>query len=218
GAHCTHDMLAKGGVNDGNAQVVSTLIKTYVCPSDPGHPKGDPMTTPYAVSEAYAETTGRRGNYLFSSFKATDYTAPYASGSALAGMFGNNRSARFADVTDGLSTTLMVGESKQRGCSDYYGPRWGSGTHTSVHGHVADTFHHINYPCAGDPNCYCSTHYPTSDPRSRLSYAWTFGSYHAGGANFVMGDGSVRFLLDAMPFPVFQGMASIHGGEVLPDP
>jgi prepilin-type N-terminal cleavage/methylation domain-containing protein len=78
GAHCTHDMLARGGVNAGNAQVVSTLVKTYVCPADPGHPRGHPMTTPYEVSEAYAETTGRRGNYLFSSYWETDYSAPYS--------------------------------------------------------------------------------------------------------------------------------------------
>jgi prepilin-type N-terminal cleavage/methylation domain-containing protein/prepilin-type processing-associated H-X9-DG protein len=218
GSHCTHDMLAQGGVNANNAAVVGTLVKVYVCPSDPGdNPQGDPVTTPYAVSEAYAETTGRRGNYQFSTYRGTDYSAPYSPGSPASGMFGNNAAARFADVTDGLSTTLMVGEAKQRGCSDYYGPRWGSGTHTTVHAHVADTFHHINYPCAGDPNCYCGTHYPWSDPRSRLSYAWTFGSYHPGGANFVMGDGSVRFLLDTMAFPIFQGMASINGGEVIPE-
>ena len=215
GSHCTHDMLANGGVSAGNAQVVGTRVESYVCPSDPGHPLGDPVTTPYTVSEAYAETTGRRGNYLFSTYRDTDYSAPYAPGGSTAGMFGNNGAPRFGDVTDGLSNTLMVGESKQRGCSDYYGPRWGSGTHTAVHGHVADTFHHINYPCAGDPNCYCSIHYPFPDPRAYLSYAWTFGSYHAGGANFVLGDGSVRFLRETMAFPIFQGMATIQGGEII---
>jgi prepilin-type processing-associated H-X9-DG protein len=215
GANCNRGMLARGGVNAGNARVVSTLIKIYVCPSDPGHQRGDPVTTPYEASDAYAETTGRRSNYLFSSFRGHDYSPPYQSGSFDAGMFGNNGAARFSDVTDGLSNTLMVGESRQRGCNDYYGPRWGSGTHTSVHGHVIGPDHHINYPCGADPNCRCGS-LPPSDPRSLLQYAWGFGSYHPRGANFVLGDGSVRFLPDSMSFPILQAMATIHGGEVIP--
>ena len=42
-----------------------------------------------------------------------------------------------------------------------------------------------------------------------------FGSWHTGGANFVLGDGSVRFLTNSMAFSIFQGMCSIQGGEVI---
>src|SRR5262249_297818 len=136
GAMCTHDMLANGGVNANNADVVSTYLRVFTCPTDPGHPH-NPQTTPYSSSQAYAETTGRRTNHLLSSYRTHDYSAPYAAGDVHSGMFGNNGAARFADVTDGLSNTLMVGESRQQGCSNSYGPRWGSGTHTAVHGHVA---------------------------------------------------------------------------------
>jgi prepilin-type processing-associated H-X9-DG protein len=48
-------------------------------------------------------------------------------------------------------------------------------------------------------------------------YAWGFGSYHTGGANFVFCDGSVRFLKDSMVFATFQGMCTINGGEVASD-
>jgi prepilin-type N-terminal cleavage/methylation domain-containing protein/prepilin-type processing-associated H-X9-DG protein len=215
GAACSRSMLANGGVNANNAAVVSAKIEIHLCPTDPGHPKGPVTTTPYSTSDAYAETTGRRTNYLFSSYRGHDYTVPYKANTAGAGMFGNNGAARFLDVIDGLSNTLMVGESRQRGCSDYYGPRWGSGTHTAVHGHVADTYHQINYPCGGDPNCRCGS-LPASDPRAGLQYAWGFGSWHSGGANFVFGDGSVHFLSDGTPLAVLQALASINGGEPTP--
>ena len=42
----------------------------------------------------------------------------------------------------------MVGESRQQGVSTSYGPRWGSGTHTSVMGLITtgDVWTAINYP------------------------------------------------------------------------
>jgi prepilin-type processing-associated H-X9-DG protein len=81
-----------------------------------------------------------------------------------------------------------------------------------VHGYVPDYRFHINYPAGGDAICGS---YPQSDRRFFLQYAWGFGSWHAGGANFVMGDGSVHFLPNSMSFPIFQGMCSIRGGEVI---
>jgi prepilin-type processing-associated H-X9-DG protein len=40
-------------------------------------------------------------------------------------------------------------------------------------------------------------------------------SYHPGGANVVMCDGSVRFAKDSVSRQVWQGLASRAGGEVL---
>src|SRR5262249_12885600 len=112
----------------------------------------------------------------------------------------------------GLSNTIAVGESRQEQCSSSFGPRWGSGTHTAVHGYVPDYRFHINYPCGGDPICGSL---PPSKPRYKPQYAWGFGSWHTSGANFVFGDGSVKFLPDSMAFPVFQAMVSINRGEVI---
>jgi prepilin-type N-terminal cleavage/methylation domain-containing protein/prepilin-type processing-associated H-X9-DG protein len=196
------------GVNGtSNAAVVGTQIKIYECPSDVGHPDNPQNTGGYW---AYAETNGRRSNYLFNCYLATDYTPDYSPARYDAGMFGTNGAARLTDVTDGLSNTIAVGEARQRQSNDAFGPRWGSGTHTSVHGYVPDYQFHINYPWGrlvdGDaPN----------DPHAPLQYAWGFGSWHDSGANFVFGDGSVHFLPNSMSFPLFQGMCSIHGGETI---
>jgi prepilin-type N-terminal cleavage/methylation domain-containing protein/prepilin-type processing-associated H-X9-DG protein len=42
-----------------------------------------------------------------------------------------------------------------------------------------------------------------------------FRSLHPGGCNFLFGDGSVRFLKNTISPPVYQGVATIKGGEVL---
>jgi prepilin-type processing-associated H-X9-DG protein len=112
-------------------------------------------------------------------------------------------------IHDGTSNTILVGEARQAMCNIYYGGRWGAGVHTSVHGYVPDARFHINYPAGSDKSiCF------DSDPRTQiLQYAWGFGSWHPGGANFVFADGSVHFLPDAMSFPIFQALTTINGGE-----
>jgi len=191
-----------GVIGTTNAAVVATPIPTYTCPSDtvpaPVDNNSNPTYGPYA-------STGARSNYLFSTADCDDYTGPYVSGSPRAGMFGINGAARFTEVHDGLSNTIMVGESRQKGISSSYGPRWGSGTHTSVTGLVypADPWTAINYPYS---------------PTSRLQYAWVFGSWHQGGANFVFGDGSVHFLTDSLPVATLYALATINGDEVISPP
>jgi prepilin-type N-terminal cleavage/methylation domain-containing protein/prepilin-type processing-associated H-X9-DG protein len=186
-----------------NEAVVATPIPTYTCPSDtvpaPVDSNSNPPYGPYA-------STGARSNYLFSTADCDDYTGPYVASNNGAGMFGINGAARFTEVHDGLSNTLMVGESRQKGVSSSYGPRWGSGTHTSVTGLVypGDPWTAINYPYS-----------PTSSGiTARLQYAWVFGSWHQGGANFVFGDGSVHFLSDSIPVATLYALATINGGEV----
>jgi prepilin-type processing-associated H-X9-DG protein len=53
-----------------------------------------------------------------------------------------------------------------------------------------------------------------TDSRGILQDAGGFGSWHAGGANFLFLDGTVHFLTDALPFGTFEALNSINGGEV----
>jgi prepilin-type N-terminal cleavage/methylation domain-containing protein/prepilin-type processing-associated H-X9-DG protein len=189
-----------GTTNEG---VVATHIPTYTCPSDTVPATVDSNSNPNYGPYA---STGARSNYLFSTADCDDYSAPYVWSNAGAGMFGINGAARFTEVHDGLSNTLMVGESRQKGVSSSYGPRWGSGTHTSVTGLV--------YP--GDP--WTAINYPYSPTASgitaQLQYAWVFGSWHQGGANFVFGDGSVHFLSNSLPVATLYALATSNGGEI----
>jgi prepilin-type processing-associated H-X9-DG protein len=40
-------------------------------------------------------------------------------------------------------------------------------------------------------------------------------SHHAGGANFFLGDGSVRFIRDTIPLATYRALASRNGGETI---
>jgi prepilin-type processing-associated H-X9-DG protein/prepilin-type N-terminal cleavage/methylation domain-containing protein len=196
-----------------NEAVVGTYVKIYTCPSDVNPPPVDN----YSLSGGYWAYSGpkqRRSNYLFNCYFATDYTSSYTPSSKYAGAFGTNGAASIPAIHDGTSNTIAIGEARQQMCSSYFGPRWGSGVHTSVHGYVPDYRFHINYPAGSDHSlCY------SSDPRiQRLQYAWGFGSWHTGGANFLFCDGHVRFLPDSMAFPVFQALCSIDGGETVSVP
>jgi prepilin-type N-terminal cleavage/methylation domain-containing protein/prepilin-type processing-associated H-X9-DG protein len=190
-----------------NVDVVGTYIKVYQCPSDPQNPG---LIYNTAGTGPYAETNGRLSNYLFSCYLATDYTPDWQAFRWDAGMFGTNSACSFDMVKDGLSSTIAVGEARQEMVSSSFAPRWGSGTHTAVHGYVGDYTFAINYP-------YGRNIWGEGPPYADLQYAWGFGSWHPNGANFLFGDGSTHFLRDDMLFSVFQGMCSINGGEAIPE-
>jgi prepilin-type processing-associated H-X9-DG protein len=201
-----------GGAAQTNADVVGTYLKVYSCAGDDtppqavwdnGHPPdytADPPITLLVWWHSYSRQNARRSNYLFASYKDTDATPRYPAG-PVSGAFGTNGAACLAAVTDGLSNSIAVGESKQQHTETVYGPYWGGGTNTCCHGIVTDEQWHINYRAGG--------------PGKLLQNPWGFGSWHTGGANFLYCDGSVHFLADAVPFATFQALNSINGAELV---
>jgi len=196
------------GTSNVNQPVFSTNISIYTCP-------GDKVPSPVVVSNAnvstdfYERNSVARSNYLFNTGNTTDYDANYDNVSITSrGVFGNNGSASipFVSSRDGTSNTIAVGESKQDHTSSSFGPYWGSGTHTSVHGRTpqTDATFLLNYPYG---NCPGST-------TQNCQYAWQFGSYHSGGANFVFCDGSVRFITDTIDYSIQIAVSTPQGGEV----
>ena len=68
------------------------------------------------------------------------------------GAFGNDGATAVGRTPDGTSNTLAIGESTQLHTSAEYGPYWGAGTHTAVHGRGYYAGFTPNYPygnCAG---------------------------------------------------------------------
>jgi len=191
-----------------NALVQATKLKVFTCSSD-----RDPevLISNTSSTDFYQRPNTARSNYLFSSGGLTDYNGPNDWNSASAGAFGHNTRVKMTEIRDGTSSTIAIGESVQykngsTGTSTIFGPYWGSGTHTATIGYTpsGDPRFNINAPfstgCTTGPNCV---------------YAWTFSSFHSGGANFVMCDGSVRFLSQSISYPTFYALNTRAGGEVL---
>ena len=211
----------------------SVYLGVYHCPSD-----GKPDLWNYedqGPTFFYAAQNVRRSNYLFGTGWTTDYHADYWHYSTAAhwvygqprtrtyeiqGMFGNNGAAEMSLVRDGLSNSVAMGESIQQKLSSHFGPYWGAGVHTCCHGFVdlghitrGKSWTHINrmHPNFVDPESgRCNR-----GPWTRCVAAWVFSSHHPGGAQFVMGDGAVRFLSETMGQDAFRRMNFIHDGNAV---
>jgi prepilin-type N-terminal cleavage/methylation domain-containing protein/prepilin-type processing-associated H-X9-DG protein len=139
------------------------------------------------------------------------------------GMFEYNPVIRIADVTDGTSNTLLIGE---RHCFDpifdmvnynggpndldTYGPWPGDANAGWIY-----AVEPINFSLpASDSDLHCCSAAWSVARESRLT---AFGSNHTGGANFAMTDGSVRFISESLPLITLQALATRAGGEVISD-
>jgi prepilin-type N-terminal cleavage/methylation domain-containing protein/prepilin-type processing-associated H-X9-DG protein len=191
-----------------NDVVAATNIKIYVCPSDQNPP---PVETrnPYTPADFYTMVSASRSNYLFSTGAYTDYNADWKSTSPQArGAFGNNGAVSLGMVTDGLSNTIAIGESLQRwhNGSTVFGPYWGTGTHTAVHGRGYYNNFTPNFPygpCAPNPSSV-----------RQCTYAWGFSSNHPGMTNFLFLDGHVRGITDRIDPNTWAAICTPDAGDI----
>jgi len=206
-----------GAANDVvNQPIYSTKLSVFVCPSDPANGVGF-TRLPNTPSDFYTANNVRRSNYLFSAGHTTDYSEPFQYYTGLAlnssatgttvnvgyqGAFGNDGAATLAAIVDGSSNTILVGECKQiKASSNLFGPFWGAGVHTCCHMYTEtdNALYNVN------------AKHTNGD-----QYAWGAGSYHVGGAHFLLGDGSVRFISENINyFSIFRYLNRIADRQVI---
>ncbi|WP_422927716.1 DUF1559 domain-containing protein [Singulisphaera sp. PoT] len=197
-----------------NSTVVGTMVSGYACPSDitPEVVTYEP-TNPAAI---YSRNNARRSNYGLCSGMYTEYDCSPPDPSSQ-GAFYAEISSSVADFQDGTTNTILAGESHQHHAQDWFGPYWGSGTHTSTFVRIARkgqwmwNFYYPNAPW-GDNDC--PGNMASCNPRN-LTYAWVFSSYHPGGVNVCMADGSVRFIKNTVNYGTFYALGTIRGGEII---
>ena len=199
-----------------NTTVTGAMVTSFWCPSDK-----EPEAKDYDVTGfgPYSMQKARRGNYGLMSSQYTEYDCPPVQGAnpANRGMFFTDLSIGFQAVTDGLSNTCMVGEIRQTKLdwsanysTQYFGPYWGSGTHTSTHAVVYPPTH--SRGASTVPNAGWPFDGIAANPRD-LPYAWRVSSLHPGGVNVTMGDGSVRFIKNTINLYTWWALQTISNGE-----
>jgi prepilin-type N-terminal cleavage/methylation domain-containing protein/prepilin-type processing-associated H-X9-DG protein len=133
------------------------------------------------------------------------------------GVLYQDSSTRFADITDGTSNTLLLGERPPS--ADFQFGWWYAGAGQQLTGSADLVLG------AREPNLQPIT---SGSPCGPGRYPFTpatgfndpcgmfhFWSPHTGGANFVLADGSVRFISYSAD-PLMPALASRAGGEVAP--
>ncbi len=214
----------------------SHLIPGYICPTDPNSnisDGGDRMKTNYAGSMGNQRMDTWYGAHECQLGAPAIYgpgapTAPgnlFGNGAAghgnsynpsdISGVFSRvNWSAKFANITDGTSQVILMGEIVPN-CGDHSRNGW---YHWNAPW-IATTAP-INYPI----KCVYETGWSdpvgsASGPATECNHwqNWTtsqgFKSRHKGGAHFVFCDGSTRFLSENINYRLYQQLGDRKDGR-----
>lgn len=196
-----------------NTPVTTAVIETYVCPS---------MRPPTLGGKGTGPAFGY-GSYLVST--RTHYKSMYDLNGAFTNVEdGKNYTLGLKDITDGASKTILAGEinyafeSQERlpslDARGEFGFAW-------ARGYWLLSWGHMSTPMLDDPDFFpqeitelyglFNNHKVRKAPDSQL----TFRSDHAGGVQFAMLDGSVRFLPTDTDPQVRRALVTRAGDEII---
>ena len=170
-----------------NNEVISMLPDMMQCPSDPY--RGVYSSSGLAIDLGTTDYLACRGSARYP-----------AAGN---GMFPErNRSSRMADVTDGTSMTIMIGERPVEGSR--VTAWWAVASGYDAHG-------------LGDQVMDSSEGLYRGTPGSSTIDARHWWSMHPSGAQFALGDGSVRIIGYTVDYQVLLDASTANGAEVFGD-
>lgn len=223
------ELSASDGHNDFLRAQARVRLTNLICPSD---------ILPVVDNDSFAKTNyvGNLGNLYRDDQWQTcggDNRGDKLNGVLL---IANNNdwawNTRGNDITDGTANTFLVGECtvsasvRVNNTGDGAFPIWAAGNNNGgcnggrnfgsvsryVGGNYVDGVPFSNGVAA------TITHFYTLNRRTGGESDCTFGSQHPAGANFVMCDGSTRFVGDAIDILVYSAAGSRNGNESKPLP
>jgi prepilin-type N-terminal cleavage/methylation domain-containing protein/prepilin-type processing-associated H-X9-DG protein len=187
-------------------------IAVFLCPADPNGPKtltGGPGST---------NQQGFHSNYVACA-GSTAFNPPDGSlgGADLNGIFFVLSRTRLTDVADGTSNTLLLGElvvSPDLTTHDVRGRLYNT---ADQGGMMFSTLYPPN-TTVPDTLEWCQSLLPVAPCRpTTAGINLSARSYHQGGVNAALADGSTRFISNGVEFATWQRLGTRAGGEVLGD-
>ena len=214
--------------NRANATASRTMVATFLCPSDL------PTSPEWPGGNNY---WGNQQSWLCDLSEALPSTI--APNEAPRGIFYYLSSVRLSQVTDGSSQTAFFSEHiRGQGTPDPRSDAFIMVNQTSLDATYSDcrsinpltavpithragwswvmgemcctTYNHV-----APPNTFACAGIPFPGSMANMSDQVPPSSYHPGGVNVLMGDGSVRFIRDGVSLPTWRALATRNGGEVI---
>ncbi|MCS7305347.1 MAG: DUF1559 domain-containing protein [Thermoguttaceae bacterium] len=187
-----------------------TPIAVYICPSyrgpsvvrgDPAEYKNGALTT-YQVVGGKLPFTGCDSSSSETCVKSSSFGDMPKNGP-----FGWKLKRRIDDIKDGTSNTLFVGEFVHADrTGDFSGfpgnvRAWIRSNNGNFGSYTLKVIvYGVNAPVQRTADGIPYNHLP-------------MGSHHPGGANFLVGDGSVRFISENISLDVYKALATVDGAE-----
>lgn len=143
------------------------------------------------------------GNAFATAFPVTDPNPAYGqdgldNGNGMFYRTDGKRPLTLNNITDGTSSTFMIGESLHT-----YNQHTGGWAYPN----------YVNATCAIPLNYNDAAGNSGSWPNR-----YSFHSKHSNGANFGFADASVRFVVNGINLATYRGLSTISGGEVVTPP
>ena len=154
-----------------HAKLMATPVKLYICPDDPRLPGPN---TYQSVQLAHTSYLGVSGTNQFKKD----------------GLFYPESRVRFSDISDGTSTTLMIGERPP--APDFTLGWWYRGWGQDRDG-SAEMLLGTREENVSKASCNMGAYEFHNGELENLCDVFHFWSLHPGGANFVYADGSIHF-------------------------
>ena len=204
-----------------NAVARNAVVPVFLCPSTPNAGRAGSSAVPGVAGSPFA---GAAWDYTNISVVAVTLLA-YLNYPDPAGYFTvwrgtmSSQGSTIAQISDGLSNTLLVTEDAGR--PDYWikgerrtslTPPFGGGGPGIVSGGVwAD--HQKGFGIEGTSPDGLTT---VGECAVNCTNAYEVYAFHPGGANAALADGSVRFLKESLPIRTLAALTTRAGGEVVP--
>ncbi len=212
--------FASTNVDQRNVAACETNFDVFRCPSFAG-PKNV-----YSLDADWMVQRRAPCNYIGNAgTPTTDHTT--SSGTepvmkSLDGVFYISSRVKIGQITDGTSSTILVGEAVPEvpavtSAKETRAPSGGRKDHWAIGSDDIDTGDYDASEFFGSTAAPLNVPVvPTSDPAWPL-YELSFGSMHTGGANVVLADGSVRFVTNGITAGNWKSLGTRAGNDLATD-